>query len=89
MKNIILVLFTSIFVFGCGSTNSSAKSGYVQLQFDVDTKGSPENIQVIESQPEGLFDDAAVIALSKWKYNPKITDGKPVKQLGLKVQLDF
>lgn len=89
MKNLILVLFTCIFTFGCGSSNSSAKSGYVQLKFDVDTTGNTENIQVIESQPEGVFDEAAVRALSKWKYNPKITNGKPVKQLGLKVQLDF
>ncbi|NRB23287.1 energy transducer TonB [Shewanella sp.] len=89
MKNLILVLFTCIFVFGCGNTHSSAKSGYVQLQYDVDSKGKTENIQVIKSQPEGIFDDAAVRALSKWKYNPKIADGKPVKQLGLKVQLDF
>jgi protein TonB len=27
--------------------------------------------------------------LGKWKYKPKIEDGKPMKQFGLTVQLDF
>jgi protein TonB len=32
---------------------------------------------------------AAIQALEKWSYKPKRVEGKPVKQTGLTVQLDF
>ena len=43
-------------------------SGSVLLKFDVDQQGNAINIEVVKSKPEGLFDDSAVDALAKWKY---------------------
>ena len=63
--------------------------GYVRMVFDITEQGVPTNIRVIESVPAGVFDETAISALSKWKYKPKIVDGTAVKQLDLKVQLDF
>jgi protein TonB len=36
-----------------------------------------------------LFDREARRALAKWKYRPKIVDGKAEKQFNMFVQLDF
>ena len=36
-----------------------------------------------------VFDRAAVQAVRKWKYNPKIVDGKAVERSGMKIRLDF
>jgi protein TonB len=44
---------------------------------------------VIDSEPRRVFDREARKALSKWRYNPKVVDGKAMKQIGLTVQLDF
>lgn len=65
------------------------KEGYVVMKFTINELGQPENIVVIEAEPKRLFDKEAKRALRKWKYKPKIVDGKPVKQPGITVRLDF
>ncbi|GAA4891813.1 energy transducer TonB [Ferrimonas pelagia] len=65
------------------------KEGYVILSFTINELGGVEDVQVIEAEPRRLFDQEARRALRKWKYKPKIVDGKPVKQLSQTVRLDF
>jgi protein TonB len=36
-----------------------------------------------------MLDKAAIEALKKWKYKPKIVDGVAVVQKGMKVRLEF
>lgn len=67
----------------------SGKEGWVQLKFDVTETGSVDNVSVVKSQPRRLFDQAAKRALLKWKYKPKLVDGKAKRRSGLVVQLDF
>lgn len=67
----------------------SGKEGWVRLKFDVNTAGGVVNVDVIESSPPRLFDQSAKRALSKWKYQPKLVDGKPTEMKNLRVQLDF
>ncbi|WP_158100635.1 energy transducer TonB [Neiella marina] len=64
-------------------------TGYVIMQFSILADGSTGDIEVIESQPKRAFERAAMRALKKWKYRPKLVDGKSVIQQGLKVRLDF
>lgn len=59
--------------------------GAVLLKFDVDSEGATKNIRVVAAQPEKVFDDVAITALSKWKYGSKNHATKE----GLVVQLDF
>jgi periplasmic protein TonB len=65
------------------------KEGWVKLSFTINEIGGVEDVKVIEAQPKRIFDKEAKRALRKWKYKPKVVDGKPQKQFGLAVQLDF
>lgn len=66
-----------------------AIEGAVVLQFDIDKSGQTNNIVVVKSHPEGVFDKASVIALKQWEFKPRIQGGIAQHQTGLKVQLDF
>lgn len=52
--------------------------GRVMLKFVVDTDGLPQETQVEESEPEGVFDEAALKAFSRYRFRPAIKNGKPV-----------
>ncbi|MEP0357079.1 M56 family metallopeptidase [Paraglaciecola sp.] len=63
--------------------------GHVIFGFDIAKDGSTDNIKVLESIPEGMFDKVAMHALNQWVYKPRIQGGKAQRQTNLKVQLDF
>ena len=65
------------------------KEGWVKLSFSINEIGGVEDVKVIEAKPKRVFDKEAKRALRKWKYKPKVVDGKAMKQPGLTVQLDF
>jgi protein TonB len=65
------------------------KEGWVRLSFTINEIGGVEDVKVIEAEPKRIFDKEARRALRKWKYKPKVVDGKPQRQPGLTVQLDF
>jgi protein TonB len=63
--------------------------GYVVLSFDIDPKGKPVNIEILQAKPARVFNREAVKALSRWKYQPQIVDGIAQKNTGQKVRLEF
>ncbi|WP_334056929.1 M56 family metallopeptidase [Alteromonas sp. S005] len=63
--------------------------GFVVLSFDITETGTTDNVKVVESQPAGVFDKSAKVALKQWEYKPRIQGGKGVRQTGLLVQLDY
>ncbi|WP_370981120.1 energy transducer TonB [Agaribacterium sp. ZY112] len=64
--------------------------GWVLLQFDVNKRGEPENIQVVSSQPEGIFDSAAKNAVSRWRYQPLVDDeGQPATFRAMRKRITF
>lgn len=52
--------------------------GWVRVAFDVTASGSVENVEVIESEPPGVFDTAATRAVSRWRFKPRIVNGEAV-----------
>lgn len=65
------------------------KEGWVTLSFTINEIGGVEDVDVIEAEPKRIFDKEAKRALRKWKYKPKVVDGKAMRQPGLTVRLDF
>lgn len=52
--------------------------GRVLLKFVVDTDGLPKEAKVEVSEPEGVFDEAALKALERYRFRPAVKDGKTV-----------
>jgi protein TonB len=53
-------------------------SGEVTLKFLVDENGEVKKVSVISSRPGGVFEDSAVSAVKKWRFEPGRHDGEPV-----------
>ena len=64
-------------------------NGWVKMRFSIMPDGSVDEIEVVDAQPKRVFDKEAIRALKRWKYSPKIENGKALKQTGIQVQLDF
>jgi len=53
--------------------------GYVVINILIAKDGSVEIAKVLESQPAGVFDTAALNAVRSWRFSPAIYKAKPVK----------
>ena len=52
--------------------------GFVELLFVVDVDGSTRYARVLDADPPGMFDRAALAAVRKWRFKPGKKDGRPV-----------
>ena len=57
---------------------SRAINGYVTLTMVVNADGSVRDVEVLESSPAGMFDQAAKEAVSRWRFEPAMYEGQPV-----------
>lgn len=53
--------------------------GRVTLRFVVDENGQVQNPEVIEAEPAGVFEQAALAAIVKYKFDPAVVNDKKVK----------
>ncbi len=53
--------------------------GYVTINMLIAKDGSVELAKILESQPVGVFDNAALNAVRAWRFSPAKYKGKPVK----------
>ncbi len=63
--------------------------GWVQVEFTISPRGTVIDPKVVAYEPSSIFNQAALRAIRRWKYNPKIVDGKPVTRPGQLIILDF
>jgi len=52
--------------------------GHVRVEFIVGTDGKVRGAEVTESQPEGVFDAAALQAVRRWRFKSGVKGGKSV-----------
>jgi len=57
---------------------SQGIEGWVLLKFTVTEAGTVIDPVVLEAQPPGIFDEAAKKAVLKFKYKPRVENGRPV-----------
>jgi TonB family protein len=52
--------------------------GYAELDFDIQTDGSTNDIRLVEATAYD-FGRAAARAMQKWKFSPAVKNGRPVR----------
>lgn len=57
---------------------SAGIEGQVTLRYDVSVDGTVFNLRVVEAEPEGVFEEAALKALAEWRFRPPVVDGRNV-----------
>jgi protein TonB len=63
--------------------------GWVQVQFTITASGMVKDAIVVDAEPDGIFDDAALKAIARWRYNPKVDNGAQVERVGVQARIVF
>ncbi|HEX7081325.1 MAG TPA: energy transducer TonB [Gammaproteobacteria bacterium] len=63
--------------------------GWVQVQFTITETGAVKDAIVVDAEPEGVFEEAALRSIARWRYNPKVEDGVAVERVGVQTIIRF
>ena len=63
--------------------------GWVDIEFTIGPAGTIQNAKIIGANPRAVFEQAALRAVRRWRYSPKVVDGKAVAQPGVQVRVRF
>jgi len=63
--------------------------GWVRVQFNVTATGTVRDAIAVASEPRGTFDEAALEAVARWRYNPRVDAGLVVERVGLETLFRF
>lgn len=63
--------------------------GWVQLRFTITAAGTVKDVEVVRAEPTTYFEEAAMNAVRKYKYKPKVVDGEAVERPGVEIILSF
>jgi TonB family protein len=82
MKNLVpanqLKLLKSVQPAYPAKAQSKKLEGWVDLEFTVSEAGKVQDVAVRAASTPGVFEDAAVKAVSQWRYQPILRDARPV-----------
>lgn len=53
--------------------------GYVVFSLLIGLTGEIEQVQIVESYPEGIFDEAATQGINQWQFEPALYQGQAVR----------
>ncbi len=62
--------------------------GWVTIQFTITPSGAVKDPKVIDSKPRRVFDQAALRSIIKWKFKPRVINGKAVESSAIQT-LEF
>jgi len=54
--------------------------GFVKARLEVNAQGTVDSVEIIDSNPKGIFERSAIRALYKYKFKPKMENGQPQPQ---------
>lgn len=63
--------------------------GRVLIGFTITETGEVEDPVVLEAHPSGIFDRAALRAVRKFRFRPRLEDGVPVSQPDQRISIEF
>lgn len=63
--------------------------GYVIVEFTVTKQGAVSAPRIIEAEPAGIFEQAAVDAALKFKYKPRVINGEATEVAGVQNRISF
>ena len=64
------------------------KSGHCEMRFDVSPEGAPFNV-VATYCTSSVFKRSSIRNVQRWKYNPKIVDGRAVSRTGVVTRIRY
>jgi protein TonB len=67
---------------------SRGLQGWVIVQFTITATGTVKDQKVVDSS-NSIFNDAALKAIGRWRYNPKVEEGVAVERVGVQTKLVF
>lgn len=62
--------------------------GWVKMAVLINSQGVVEQVKVLQAQPENVFNHAAIKAMKRWRFRPKIVAGKAVARTAVQ-QMNF
>lgn len=68
---------------------SRGLEGWVQVQFTITATGTVKDPVVVNAEPKQIFDDAALKAIARWRYNPRVEGGVAVERVGVQTIIRF
>lgn len=63
------------------SAYRSRTQGWVEVQFTVETDGSVSGAKVLSAEPSRVFNNAALEAVRRWTFKPRMVNGQPATEL--------
>ena len=63
--------------------------GWVRVRFTITPTGSVRDARVVAAEPEGEFEEAALTAIERWRYNPRVVNGVAVDRVGVETVIQF
>ena len=68
---------------------SRGLEGWVEVQFTITATGTVKDAIVVNADPKNIFDDAALKAIARWRYNPKVEGGVAIERVGMRTRISF
>ena len=56
-----------------------SQEGTLRAMLKIDDLGRVQSVEVVEAQPPGVFEEAALEALRQARFRPAMKDGRPVR----------
>ena len=68
---------------------SRGLEAWVQVQFTITPAGTVKDAIVVAAEPADVFNEAALKAIERWRYNPKVENGASVERVGVQTRIVF